>query len=89
LVNGNIYQDKPMEQKKDNTLTFNESSAINLSPWFSNMTKPIKFNKLNEDISVDIIIVGGGIAGLSSGYILSKEGKLRILLLPLMTDTII
>jgi glycine/D-amino acid oxidase-like deaminating enzyme/Rieske Fe-S protein len=64
-----------MEQKKDNILTFNESSATNLSPWFSNMTKPIKFNKLNEDISVDIVIVGGGIAGLSSGYILSKEGK--------------
>ena len=64
-----------MEQKKDNTLTFKESSATNLSPWFSNITEPIKFYKLSEDLSVDVVIVGGGIAGLSSGYILSKEGK--------------
>ncbi|HEX7256981.1 MAG TPA: FAD-dependent oxidoreductase [Nitrososphaeraceae archaeon] len=63
-----------MEQK-DNILTFKESSTINLSSWFSNFTKPIKFDKLNEDISVDIVIVGGGISGLTAGYILSKEGK--------------
>jgi glycine/D-amino acid oxidase-like deaminating enzyme/nitrite reductase/ring-hydroxylating ferredoxin subunit len=74
--NNNLYNDKLTEQKKkDYDLTFKESSTTNLSSWFSNFTKPIKFEKLNEDISVDIVIVGGGISGLTTGYILSKEGK--------------
>jgi len=74
--NNKLYNDKLTEQKKkDYDLTFKESSATNLSSWFSNITEPIKFDKLNEDISVDIVIVGGGISGLTAGYILSKEGK--------------
>ena len=76
MNNNKLYNDKLIEQKnKDYDLTFKESSATNLSSWFSNFTKPIKFDKLEEDISVDIVIIGGGISGLTAGYILSKEGK--------------
>lgn len=32
------------------------------------------FNKLNEDVSFDVAIVGGGITGITTGYLLAKEG---------------
>ncbi|WP_066069465.1 FAD-dependent oxidoreductase [Neobacillus soli] len=33
------------------------------------------FQKLNQDISVDVAIVGAGITGITAAYLLSKEGK--------------
>ncbi|HKR74868.1 MAG TPA: FAD-dependent oxidoreductase [Candidatus Nitrosocosmicus sp.] len=56
---------------------FRESStnSVELSSWFTGIAEPLRFNKLTENISADIVIVGGGIAGLSTAYILSKKGK--------------
>ena len=61
--------------------SFKESFATNLSCWFENtVNKPspslrIQFNKLNENVSVDVVIVGGGIVGVSTVYTLSRSGK--------------
>src|SRR5215210_7658920 len=33
------------------------------------------FSSLNQDLTVDVAIVGGGITGLTAAYILSKAGK--------------
>jgi len=44
------------------------------SPWLTNW-KDISFPKLDKDISSDITIIGGGITGLLSAYLLMKEGK--------------
>ena len=56
---------------------FRESSTNSreLSSWFTGVVEPLKFNKLTENISADIVIIGGGIAGLSTAYILSEKGK--------------
>lgn len=56
---------------------FRESSTNNveLSSWFNGIAEPLRFNKLTENTSADIVIVGGGIAGISTAYILSKKGK--------------
>ena len=37
-------------------------------------------SKLSENIHTDVCIVGGGIAGLSCGYLLSKQGKKVVIL---------
>lgn len=33
-----------------------------------------EFNKLNDDLQTDVAIVGGGITGITAGYLLAKEG---------------
>ena len=43
--------------------------------WFKDIRHPIKFNKLSKNVTVDVAIVGGGIAGITSAYLLSRSGK--------------
>lgn len=52
-----------------------QSSGYTESSWFSNLPRPLRFNKLNQNISVDVAIVGGGIAGITTAYLLSRVGK--------------
>lgn len=77
-INNNVTDDSKNENINEinpNEI-YKKSSGINLSSWFVTIPKPLKFEKLNKNISVDVIIVGGGIAGLSTAYNLSKAGKL-------------
>jgi glycine/D-amino acid oxidase-like deaminating enzyme/nitrite reductase/ring-hydroxylating ferredoxin subunit len=43
-------------------------------PYWRDSTKLPSFPKLTEDITVDVAIVGGGISGITTAYLLSKEG---------------
>ncbi len=45
-----------------------------ISVWHHTQSMP-KFAKLSENISADVCVVGGGIAGLTTAYLLMKEGK--------------
>lgn len=45
----------------------------NNSFWLDNF-KLEKFNKLEEDMKVDVCIVGGGLSGITTAYYLSKKG---------------
>jgi hypothetical protein len=51
------------------------TSGQTQSSWFSDVTHPLKFNKMTQNISVDVAIVGGGIAGITTAYLLSRSGK--------------
>ena len=64
-VLGNISINEPDEKR---------TSGGSLSYWLES-TKPLVYSKLNNDINVDVVIVSGGIAGISCAYMLSKGGK--------------
>ncbi len=49
-------------------------SLKNTSLWHQTQTMP-HFSTMTEDIAVDVCVVGGGIAGLTTAYLLIKEGK--------------
>ncbi len=71
-------------QKENNVSPFDrKTSGSKESSWYDEIPQPIKFDKLKRNISsselLDVAIVGGGIAGLSTAYLLSKSGKKVIL----------
>lgn len=42
--------------------------------WYYDAMESIVFEKLNQNIETDIVIVGGGLAGITTAYCLSKAG---------------
>ena len=60
---------------------FIKTSGNRISSWFANTkNQSIKYDKITDNdstdgISVDVIIIGGGIAGLTTAYLLSKMNK--------------
>ena len=60
---------------KESTEGWEGKTAGKTEPsWFTDASTP-KFSKLDRDISVDVAIIGGGIAGMTTGYLLAKAGK--------------
>jgi len=58
----------------DSNITSGEKKS-----FWSQSTSPIIFEKLDENTETDILIVGGGIAGLTTAYCLLKEGRKIVL----------
>jgi glycine/D-amino acid oxidase-like deaminating enzyme/nitrite reductase/ring-hydroxylating ferredoxin subunit len=54
------------------------TSGENISYWLDSV-KPVEFTTLNTDIKTDVLVVGGGMAGLTAAYCLLKEGKKVVL----------
>jgi glycine/D-amino acid oxidase-like deaminating enzyme len=50
------------------------------SSWIGELPVPLKFLKLNEDITTDTVIIGGGISGMTTAYLLSRAGNKVVLL---------
>src|SRR5688500_16139252 len=49
-------------------------SGKTVSPWLATVEMP-PCAALNHDISADVCIVGAGISGLTTAYLLAREGK--------------
>ena len=50
------------------------TSGENISYWIDSV-KPLEFKALNKDIETDVLVIGGGIAGLTTAYCLVKTGR--------------
>jgi glycine/D-amino acid oxidase-like deaminating enzyme/nitrite reductase/ring-hydroxylating ferredoxin subunit len=50
------------------------TSGEDISYWIDSV-KPIEFETLKQDLDTDVLIVGGGIAGLTTAYQLLKAGR--------------
>jgi hypothetical protein len=73
-LNNKLYSPAADNEWERRTSGFTDSS------WFSALKGPLRFNKLTENLSTDDVVVGGGIAGMTTAYLLSKAGK-RVALL--------
>ncbi len=62
---------KPVEKKKEEEHEHREETQ---SVWMDTAEIPLE-SSLNERITADVCIVGAGIAGMSVGYLLAREGK--------------
>lgn len=56
------------------------TSGANRSFWFFTGTQPIGYEKLEKDIETEILVIGGGISGLTTAYCLAKEGRKVVLI---------
>ena len=54
------------------------TSGENISYWIDSV-KPIEYKSLKEDKTTDVLIVGGGLAGITTAYCLLKAGRKIIL----------
>ena len=56
-----------------------KTNGATQSFWMTSATMP-SFPKLPAPVHADVCVIGGGIAGLTSAYLLSREGKSVVLL---------
>src|ERR1035437_10587268 len=50
------------------------------STWLNNISIPTAHSPLESDVVADVVIIGGGLTGTLSGYLLGKAGKKVIVL---------
>ncbi|HYF31725.1 MAG TPA: FAD-dependent oxidoreductase [Chitinophagaceae bacterium] len=54
--------------------TENITSGEHVSYWIDSV-RPLSFETLNQDITTDVLVIGAGIAGLTTGYCLAASGR--------------
>jgi len=62
-------------------ITENKGSVTlgeNISYWIDSV-KPVEYTQLKEDKNTDVLIIGGGLAGITTAYCLLKAGEKIIL----------
>lgn len=55
------------------------TAGENLPFWYLAAIEPLTFEKLNQNLETDVLVIGGGIAGITTAYCLAKEGRKVVL----------
>ncbi|MFI5219608.1 MAG: FAD-dependent oxidoreductase [Bacteroidia bacterium] len=55
------------------------TSGTHVSYWIDSLEKPLSYFPLNKNTETDVLIIGGGIAGITIAYCLCRQGKKVIL----------
>ncbi len=63
------------QQVSDGVVT----SGHHLSYWISSV-EPVRFTALQNNLQEDIVVIGGGIAGMTTAYCLVSSGRSVVLL---------
>lgn len=50
-----------------------------ISPWIEHVPDEWRYDALNEDTEADVVVVGAGIVGITTAYLLAKAGKRVVL----------
>src|ERR1700758_5421575 len=64
-----------MKKSKEGKIT----AGTHISYWTESISPPAELNSLKNNLETDVVIIGGGLAGLSVAYCLSMAGKKIIL----------
>ncbi len=64
--------------EKFNTVEEEISSGSNISYW-TDSSEPLIYQKIDGDKETEVLVIGGGIAGLTTAYCLARNGKKVIL----------
>src|SRR4051812_15266116 len=67
--------DTPILEPINSNITSGENQ-----PFWITSTEPLIYKKLDQDAETDVLIIGGGLAGLTTAYCLTKAGRKVILL---------
>src|SRR6185503_9895181 len=44
-------------------------------PYWIDSTRPPKFPELSRSLSVDVVVIGGGITGITAAYLMKRAGQ--------------
>src|SRR5262245_47164946 len=53
---------------------------MNTTPYWIDTAPLPQFSRLNRDVECDVVVVGGGITGITAAYLFKQEGKRVVLL---------
>ncbi|WP_415282663.1 FAD-dependent oxidoreductase [Candidatus Nitrososphaera sp. FF02] len=57
----------------------NKTAGRSESSWFRE-APALEFQPLGKDVRADVVVVGGGIAGMTCAYLLCREGKRAVVI---------